>query len=228
MEHAGSTERTRLRRLPEKAAFDRAVVHRILDAGRVAHVALVGDGSGRKAGLPGLDDPSQPYVLPVAYARDGDRVLFHGSTGSRLFRALAGGAPTCFTVTLLDGLVLARSAFESSMNYRSVMVLGRCTALAAADKFAALETVSEHLMPGRWADVRPPAAKELAATMVLALPLDECSAKVSTGGPTDDPADLDRPTWAGVVPIRTVLDPPVAAADLQVPAPVPGYVEDWE
>lgn len=224
----GGTERTRLRRLPEKAAVDRAVVHRILDAGRIAHVAVVGDRSGRRPDLPGLDDPTQPYVLPVAYGRDGERVLFHGSTGSRLFRALSNGAPTCFTVTLLDGLVLARSAFESSMNYRSVMVLGRCTALAGVEKLAALEAVSEHLMPGRWADVRPPTSKELAATVMLALSLDECSAKVSTGGPTDDPADLERPTWAGVVPIRTVLDPPVAAADLQVPAPVPGYIEDWE
>jgi nitroimidazol reductase NimA-like FMN-containing flavoprotein (pyridoxamine 5'-phosphate oxidase superfamily) len=132
-----------------------------MDAGRVARRR--GRGRVRSQGRSArLDDPSQPYVVPVAYARDGDRVLFHGSTGSRLFRALAGGAPTCFTVTLLDGLVLARSAFESSMNYRSVMVLGRCTALAAADKLAALETVSEHLMPGRWADVRPPTAKELA------------------------------------------------------------------
>ena len=229
MEHQppGATERTRLRRLPEKATADRAEVYRVLDAGRLAHVAVVGDRSGRKASLPGLDDPGQPYVVPVAYGRDGDRVLFHGSTGSRLFRALAYGAPTCFTVTLLDGLVLARSAFESSMNYRSVMVLGHCVEVAAADKLAALETVSEHLMPGRWADIRPPTSKELAATMVLALPLAECSAKISTGDPTDDPADLDRPTWAGVIPIRTVLGPPVPAADLRAATPAPGYLEDW-
>jgi len=165
--------------------------------------------------------------VPVGYGRDGDRVLFHGSSASRLFRALAGGAPTCFTVTLLDGLVLARSAFESSMNYRSVMVLGRCTELTGPAKLAALEAISEQLMPGRWADIRPPSDKELGATTVLELSLDECSAKLSDGDPDDDPADLDRPTWAGVVPVRTVFDPPRPSGDLRSGIPAPNYVQDW-
>jgi nitroimidazol reductase NimA-like FMN-containing flavoprotein (pyridoxamine 5'-phosphate oxidase superfamily) len=209
----GSTERTRVRRLPEKAVTDRAVLHDVLDAGLVAHLAVV-------------DDDGQPYVVPVGYARDGDRVLFHGSTGSRLFRSLAAGAPTCFTVTLLDGLVLARSAFESSMHYRGAMVLGSCTLLEGAEADDALRRISDHLLPGRWDDIRPPSRKELAATLVLSLPLDEASVKISAGPPDDDPDDLDRPVWAGVVPIREVFGEPVpdergAAYD------VPAYVEGW-
>ncbi|MDZ5442086.1 pyridoxamine 5'-phosphate oxidase family protein [Micromonospora sp. 4G57] len=183
----GGTPRTRVRRLPDLAVHDRAVLHAVLDAGRVGHLAIV--------------DGDQPYALPVAYARDGDRVLVHGSTGSRLFRHLAAGAPACLTVTLLDGLVLARSAFESSMNYRCAMVLGALTALDGVEKLAALERLSAHLLPGRWAVIRPPSAKELAATLVLALPLDECSVKVSAGPPDDLEDDLDRPVWAGVVPV---------------------------
>jgi nitroimidazol reductase NimA-like FMN-containing flavoprotein (pyridoxamine 5'-phosphate oxidase superfamily) len=209
----GSTERTRVRRLPEKAVTDRAVLHDVLDAGLVAHLAVV-------------DDDGQPYVVPVGYARDGDRVLLHGSTGSRLFRSLAAGAPTCFTVTLLDGLVLARSAFESSMHYRGAMVLGSCTLLEGAEADDALRRISDHLLPGRWDDIRPPSRKELAATLVLSLPLDEASVKISAGPPDDDPDDLDRPVWAGVVPIREVFGEPVpdergAAYD------VPAYVEGW-
>jgi nitroimidazol reductase NimA-like FMN-containing flavoprotein (pyridoxamine 5'-phosphate oxidase superfamily) len=152
----------------------------VLDAGLVAQVAVV-------------DDDGQPYVVPVAYARDGERVLFHGSTGSRLFRSLAAGARTCLTVTLLDGLVLARSSFESSMNYRSAMVLD------GEEKERALRVISDHLLPDRWDDIRPPSRKELAATLVLALPLDEASGKISAGPPEDAEEDLDRPVWAGVV-----------------------------
>ncbi|MGE3813306.1 MAG: pyridoxamine 5'-phosphate oxidase family protein [Candidatus Nanopelagicales bacterium] len=208
----GSTERTRVRRLPDKAVTDRAALHQVLDAGLVAHLAVVDDG--------------QPYVVPVGYARDGDRVIFHGSTGSRLFRALAAGAPTCFTVTLLDGLVLARSAFESSMHYRGAMVLGSCSVLEGAEADDALRLISDHLLPGRWDDIRPPSRKELAATLVLALPLDEASVKISAGPPDDDPDDLDRAVWAGVVPIREVFGEPVpdergAAHD------VPGYIAGW-
>ncbi|MEU2612796.1 pyridoxamine 5'-phosphate oxidase family protein [Micromonospora sp. NPDC007271] len=183
----GDTDRTRVRRLPDLAVHDRAVLHAVLDAGRVAHLAIA--------------DGAQPYALPVAYARDGNRVLVHGSTGSRLFRHLAAGAPACLTVTLLDGLVLARSAFESSMNYRCAMVLGSLAVLNGDDKLAGLERLSEHLLPGRWAQVRPPSPKELAATLLLALPLDECSLKISAGPPDDPEDDLDRPVWAGVVPI---------------------------
>jgi nitroimidazol reductase NimA-like FMN-containing flavoprotein (pyridoxamine 5'-phosphate oxidase superfamily) len=209
----GSSERTRVRRIPEKAVEDRAVLEAVLDAGLVAHVGIV-------------DDEGQPYVVPVAYARDGDRLLFHGSTGSRLFRRLADGARTCVTVTLLDGLVLARSAFESSMNYRGVMALGTCTVLEGAERDDALRRISDHLLPGRWDDIRPPSRKELAATLVLALPLDEVSVKVSAGGPDDDPQDVDRPVWAGRVPIREVFgDPQPDGAGAAYP--VPTYLEQW-
>ena len=170
----------------------------------------------------------QPYALPVGYARDGDRVLVHGSTGSRLFRHLAAGAPACLTVTLLDGLALARSAFESSMNYRCAMVLGRAAPLHGAAKLAGLRRLTEHLLPGRWAQLRPPAPKELAATLVLALPLAEWSVKVSAG-PSDDPDDdLDQPVWAGVVPVREVHGIPQPAPDLRHDLPAPALTgPEW-
>ncbi len=209
---AGPTERTRVHRLPEKQVADLATLHAVLDTGLVAHVGVI--------------DAGQPYVLPVGYARDGEQVLLHGSTGSRLFRALAAGAPTCFTVTLLDGVVLARSAFESSMNYRCAMVLGRCKALSGADKDDALRALSDHLLPERWGDIRSPSRKELAATLVLALPLDEWSVKVAAGGPDDADEDLDRSSWAGYVPIREVFGDPVQT----VPngQPLPDYVQRWQ
>lgn len=208
------SERTRVRRLPEKQVTDRAVLDAVLDAGRVAHVAVQGpDG--------------QPYVVPVGYARDGDTVLIHGSTGSRLFTSLAAGAPTCLTVTLLDGLVVARSVFESSMHYRCAMVLGRATPLEGEDKLRALERVTDHLLPGRWAEARRPDRKELAATLVVSLPLDEWSVKVSDGPPEDEPEDLGLPLWAGVVPLHERLGTPVPAPDLRGDPPVPAYVASW-
>lgn len=210
----GATARTRLHRIPENAVTDRATVHAILDDGLVAHVGIVGD-------------EAQPYVLPVGYARAEDDLLFHGSSASRLFRTLAAGAPACATVTILDGMVLARSGFESSMNYRSVMVLGRCRALEGEAKVAALETISDHLLPGRWADIRGPSAQELRATLVACMPLEECSAKVSEGGPDDVEEDLDRPVWAGVVPLVRTWGDPVPAADLRFDLPAPGYVQEW-
>ncbi|MFE9203784.1 pyridoxamine 5'-phosphate oxidase family protein [Micromonospora sp. NPDC007230] len=205
----GGTDRTRVRRLPDLAVHDRAALHAVLDAGRVAHLAIA--------------DGGQPYALPVAYARDGERVLVHGSTGSRLFRHLAAGAPACLTVTLLDGLVLARSAFESSMNYRCAMVLGCLAVLDGAEKLAALERLSEHLLPGRWARIRPPSAKELAATLVLALPLDECSVKISAGPPDDPEDDLDRPVWAGVVPVVEAYGTPQPDPRLRHDLPPPEW-----
>lgn len=188
-------ERTRIRRLPEKAVRDLRALHEVLDAGMVAHVAFV----------PEPDTDGQPYSIPVAYGRSGDTVLFHGSTGSRLFRLLAAGAPCCLTVTLLDGLVLARSAFETSMRYRSAMVLGRCTVVE--DQVPALRAISEHIEPGRWELVRPPSRKELAKTLVLALPLDEWSLKVNDGWPETSPEDEGWSPPTGVIPIRTVRDP---------------------
>jgi len=210
----GSTPRTKVRRLADKAVHERAVLDAVLDAGLVAHVTVTGrDG--------------QPYVLPVAYARDADRVLFHGSTGSRLFRTLAAGAPTCLTVTLLDGIVLARSVFESSMHYRSAMVLGSCTPVRGAAKLAALERITHHLLPGRWAEARQPNAKELAATLVLALPLDEASVKVSAGPPDDPDEDVALPVWAGTVQLRETFGEPVDAPDLAYPLRAPDYIRGW-
>jgi nitroimidazol reductase NimA-like FMN-containing flavoprotein (pyridoxamine 5'-phosphate oxidase superfamily) len=210
-----SLSRTSVRRLPEKQVRNRAGLDAVLDAGKVAHVAV-------------LDDAAQPYVVPVAYARAGGSVIFHGSSASRLFRSLAAGAPTCLTVTLLDGLVVARSLFESSMHYRSAMVLGTATSLTDRAKLDALERVTEHLMPGRWSDARQPNRKELAATLVLSLPLYEWSVKVSDGPPDDSAEDLDLPIWAGIVPLHPqVYGEAAPAPDLRHEVAVPGYVQAW-
>ena len=207
-------ERTQVRRLPEKQVTDRAILHAVLDACRVAHVVTT-------------DEDGQPYILPVAYARDNDQVLVHGSTGSRLFRVLAAGAPTCLTVTVLDALVLARSAFESSMHYRSAMVLGSCEVVPADDTLRCLEVLTEHLMPGRWAQLRSPTAKELAATTLLRLPLIEWSVKVSDGWPDDPAEDLDEPIWAGVLPLHSTFGAPRSAPDLTRPFEPPDYLAQW-
>lgn len=197
----GSTKRTQVHRVPDRAVHDNAVLYAILDAGLVAHVAV-------------QDDQGQPYVLPVGYARMDHSVVFHGSTASRLFKTLATGQPTCLTVTLLDGIVLARSAFESSMNYRSVMVIGSARRLTGDEELTALQRISEQLTPGRWETARQPTPKQRAATLTLALSLDECSVKVRTGGPEDEPEDLvEAPyaqLWAGYVPLIECLGEPVA------------------
>jgi len=203
---------TALTRLPEKRVDDRAQLDALLDHEYVAHVGLVrADGS--------------PVVIPTGVARDGDRLLVHGSTGGGWLRELAGGAETCATVTLLDGVVVARSHFESSMHYRSAMVFG--TPRPVADKLPAMRAMSEQRLPGRWDTLRPPTTKELAATMVLALPLDEWSVKVSDGPPEDDPSDLDAPVWAGVLPIVATADKYVHAPDLRGDPPVPEYLRTW-
>jgi uncharacterized protein len=213
LSRTGATDRTRLRRLPEKAVGDPAVLHDILDAGTVGQLAIVHDG--------------QPYAIPVAYGRSTGAILFHGSTGSRLFRSLADGAPTCLTVTLLDGLLAARSVFESSMHYRCAMVLGRAHQVDGASKLTALEAITDHLMPGRWAEARHPNAKELAATLVLELPLTEWSVKVSDGPPDDAEDDLSRDVWAGVLPVRETYGEPRPAPDLRPGTELPAYVRSW-
>ena len=213
----GSTPRTRIRRLPERAVSERAALHHVLDAGLIAHVSVVDDG--------------QPYVVPVAYARRGEDVVFHGSTGSRLFRSLVEGQPLCLTVTLLDGLVVARSAFESSMNYRCAMVLGTARRLSGDDELDALRTITEHLLPGRWSECRPPSAKERAATMTLAVSLDEASVKIRSGGPEDIPEDVVDPqyarVWAGTVPIIESFGTPVRSDETFADVEVPAYVQEW-
>lgn len=197
-----------VRRLPEKQRTDRAALDAVLDAGSVAHLAIV--------------DGGQPLAIPMAYVRDGDALLLHGSTASRLLRTLRSGTPTCATVTLLDGLVVARSAFESSMHYRSAMVVGRCEPVD--DVEAALRRLTDGLLPGRSAEVRPSRRKELAATMVLRLPIVRWSVKVSDGDPEDPPEDVTGDAWAGVVPVRTVVGTPRPAADLREGIEVPPSV----
>jgi uncharacterized protein len=205
------TERTRARRLPERAAYDRATVHAILDEGFLCHVGFVVDG--------------QPYVIPTGYARAGDTIYLHGSTGSRL--GLRPGMDVCVTVTLLDGLVLARSAFHHSMNYRSVMAIGRTRPVADPEEEAALAALVDHIVPGRSDAVRGGDRRELAATAVLALPLDEVSAKVRTGPPVDDEADYDLPIWAGVLPLRQVPEAPVPDDRVDPSLAVPAHVAGW-
>ncbi len=204
----GPTQRTTVRRLPERARYDRDTIDAILDEGLVCHVGLV--------------DQGQPFVIPAVYARLGDQVLVHGSAASRLINVLAGGAPACLTVTLLDGLVLARSGFHHSMNYRSVVVVGNAREITdPEEKRRALDAIVEHVVPGRTAEVRPPSQKELRATRVVALSLDEASAKLRTGPPKDDEQDLALACWAGELPLRLVALDPVPDPQLR-----PGLLPD--
>jgi uncharacterized protein len=207
------TQRTRLRRLPERARYDPETVHSILDEGFICHVAFVVDG--------------QPYALPTGYARIGERLYLHGSTGSRL--GLWPGMDVCVTVTLLDGIVLARSAFHHSFQYRSVMVLGRTELVTdLAETEAALTALVEHFMPGRSADARAGSRRELASTAVLAVPLEEVSAKVRTGDPKDDEEDYALPVWAGILPLAIVPGEPIPDSRLDPTVPMPSYVKEWK
>lgn len=196
------TDRTAITRLRERATTDRAALYALLDEVHVGHFGLV-DGTGL------------PVVLPTLVVRDGDRVLAHGSTGSRWMRRLADGAPVCLTVTAVDAVVVARSAFESSMRYRSAVLFGSCTALSGADKARALDVVTDALMPGRVAEIRRPRARELDATLVLALPIEQWSLKQSAQWPDDPPEDVAGDAWAGVVPLHTSYLEPLPAPDLR-------------
>jgi uncharacterized protein len=187
--------RTHVERLPERGYYDRETIYGILDQAFLCHVGFVVDG--------------QPYVNPMGYGRSGDVLYVHGSTASRMLRNLAGGVPVCVTVTLLDGLVVARSLFHSSMNYRSVVILGTARLVTdAEEKLRALRAVSEQIFPGRWNDARQPNEQELKATSVLALPLAEASAKIRTGPPKDEQEDYALPIWAGLVPLRIAASAP--------------------
>jgi nitroimidazol reductase NimA-like FMN-containing flavoprotein (pyridoxamine 5'-phosphate oxidase superfamily) len=204
-----ASSRTRVRRLPERGRYDREALEAVLDAGMVAHLGFVADG--------------QPFVIPTLHARVDDEVYVHGSAASRTLRTLAGGFPACLTVTLLDGIVLARSVFEHSMNYRSVVVLGHARPVVEpGEKLAALEAFTEKLLPGRWNEARQPTAKELKATSVLRLPLDEASAKIREGGPEDgDTPDAELEVWAGHVPLVVTALEPVPDPSLRPGIPVP-------
>jgi uncharacterized protein len=196
MELRSPTERTRLRRLPDRGAHDLETIHAILDAAFLCHVGIVDGGS--------------PVVIPTAYARVGDHVILHGSSRSRLLQVLGTGAPACVTVTHVDGFVMARSAFHHSINYRSVVLFGRGEAiLGDVEKHAALEAFMERLHPGRWREVRPPNAQELKATAVVRVPIEEASAKLRKGGPLDDAEDMAIDVWAGVVPLTLARGTPI-------------------
>ncbi len=208
------TSRTTVRRLPQRGVYDRAAVFAILDEALVSHVGFVRDG--------------QPFVIPTIFARVEDRLYLHGSAASRMLGALAEGADVCVTVTLVDGLVLARSAFHHSMNYRSVVVLGRARLVTDPnEKRAALEAVVEHVVPGRSREVRDPSERELLATSVLCLDLLEVSAKVRTGPPVDDAEDMDRPCWAGEIPLRLEAQAPVADPQLRAGVEPPPIARNY-
>jgi uncharacterized protein len=209
------TSRTNLKRLPKRGYFDHETVYSILDEGFICHVGFVADG--------------QPFVIPTGYARVDDTLYIHGSQASRMLRTLSNGVDTCVTVTLVDGLVLARSAFHHSINYRSVVVFGRASLVVdQQQKNAALFALSEHMIKGRWKDVREPTESELKQTSVLSLPLLEASAKVRTGPPIDDEDDYSMPVWAGVVPLRLVADEPVADPRLPEVIAVPDYATNYK
>ncbi len=212
---AAPSERVRVRRKRERGSYDRALIDAILDEALIAHLGIV-------------DDEGQPFVIPTLHARKGDVVYCHGSSASRTLRALASGAPACLTVSLIDGLVLARAAMHHSANYRSAMVIGQATLVEdPREKRAALEAVVEHIVPGRLADVRAPTENELKATSVLALTIDEASAKVRSGGPTDDEEDYALPTWAGVIPFITSAGAPEPDGRLPAGIAPPPYVSAY-
>lgn len=213
-ESISPTERTRVIREANRGAYDRETIDKILDEGYVCHVGFAVDG--------------QPYVIPTLYARVGDAIYFHGSAASRMLRNLGAGADVCVTVTLTDGIVLARSIFNHSINYRSVVALGRATIVdAPAEKLEALRAFAEKMLPGRWDDVRQPNERELKATSILRLPLTEGSAKVRSGPPEDDADDYALRIWAGVIPLRTVADAPIRDARCDPEIPVPDYAAHY-
>lgn len=209
------TERTKVKRLPARGAYDRETIYSILDAGFICHVGFVVEG--------------QPYVIPTGYARVGDNLYIHGSAASRMLRNLASGVEVCVTVTHVDGLVLARSAFHHSINYRSVVVLGRAELVTDADeKYAALEAFTEHTIPGRWPEIRWPNELEMKATSVLRLPIEEASAKIRTGDPKDDEEDYEMNVWAGVVPLETFAGEPVPDTKLAEGIEIPEHVREYK
>ena len=209
------TDRTKLKRLPKRGHFDRETVYGILDEGFICHVGFAPEG--------------QPFVIPTGYARVDDKLYIHGSQASRMLRTLSGGVDACVTVTIVDGLVLARSAFHHSMNYRSVVIFGRAMLVEdPEEKNAALLALSEHFVRGRWADVREPSEQELKLTTVLRLPLAEASAKIRTGPPLDDEDDYALPIWAGVVPLKLVAGEPIADPRLSEGIAVPDYARNYQ
>ena len=210
MDNLPQTPRTTLKRLPKRGSHDREVINQILDEGFICHVGFVVVG--------------QPIVIPTGYARIEDKLIIHGSQASHMLRALEKGIDVCVTVTLIDGLVLARSAFHHSMNYRSVVIFGNAAVVEdREEKIAGLLALSEHIIRGRWKEVREPNDAELQKTTVLSLPITEASAKIRTGPPLDDEEDYSLPVWAGVIPLRLIADEPISDPRLPANIEAPGY-----
>jgi nitroimidazol reductase NimA-like FMN-containing flavoprotein (pyridoxamine 5'-phosphate oxidase superfamily) len=208
------TPRTRVVREAHRGVYDRETAYSILDEGFLCHVGFVADG--------------QPFVIPTSYGRKGNSLYIHGSAASRMLRNMKDGIPVCITVTLLDGLVLARSVFNHSMNYRSVVILGKATLVEdASEKLEALRTLSEHIIPGRWDDARQPNERELKQTSVLRVSIEEFSAKVRTGPPIDDEEDYSFPAWAGVLPLKMVPGAPIDDPKLGPQRAVPRYIQRY-
>jgi uncharacterized protein len=208
------TKRTTLKRLPKRGSHERETINQILDEGFICHVGFVIDG--------------QPFVIPTGYARMDDKLILHGSQASRMLCALKSGIDVCVNVTLIDGLVLARSAFHHSMNYRSVVIFGRATLIEdEEEKIAALFALSEQIIPGRWEEAREPNQSELQQTTVLSLPVDEASAKIRTGPPLDDEEDYAMDIWAGVLPLRVTTGIAIADPRLPVDKSVPDYITQY-
>src|SRR6202165_4026636 len=215
MEKLPQTPRTTLKRLPQRGNYDRELINQILDEGFICHVGFAVDG--------------QPFIIPTGYARVGDSLIIHGSQASRMLRTLAQGIEVCVTVTLIDGLVLARSVFNHSINYRSVVALGKATLVdEAEEKLAALRAFTEKILPGRWNDARQPNEKELKATSILRLPLSEVSAKMRTGDVQDDEPDYPLPVWAGVLPLRLTASAPIRDSRCDPDLPVPASVANFD
>jgi hypothetical protein len=214
MENFTPTPRTTIKRIPKRGQYEREIIYQILDEGLVCQIGFVVD--------------NQPYVIPTAYGGVGEKLYIHGSPASRMLRTLKEGINVCITVTLVDGLVLARSAFHHSMNYRSVVVFGKASVVQdAEEKLEALYAFCEHVVPGRWESVRQPSPNELAGTLVLSVPLVEVSAKVRTGPPIDDEADYDLPVWAGEIPLRLVAAAPIDDPRLTAGIVRPSHVRDY-
>lgn len=211
MTHSTRTQRNRINRLPKRGIYDLEAIHGILDEALICHVGFV--------------DHSQPYVIPINFARIEDTVVLHGAKASRLLKHIAAGHPVCVEATIVDGLVLARSVFHHSVNYRSVVLFG-CGRLVtdSQEKLEALKAITEHLVPGRWDEARPPSRKELNATSVVSIAIEEASAKVRTGPPLDDEADYALPVWAGILPLQEAPLPPVRDAVQPDTIPVPEYL----
>jgi nitroimidazol reductase NimA-like FMN-containing flavoprotein (pyridoxamine 5'-phosphate oxidase superfamily) len=211
---ATNSPRTTVKRHAERGHYDRDTINAILDEGLVAHVGFVVDG--------------QPYVIPTLYARIGDTLYFHGAVANRMLVSMADGIPVCATVTLLDGLVLARSHYSHSANYRSVVLLGRARDVSdREERLQSFEALVDHIAKGRWQDARKPSEIEIRTTRVLALPIAEASAKVRTGPPKDDADDLGLPVWAGVIPFETVARPAIPAPELDPSLPMPEYARNY-